>query len=158
MNAFSELDLAAAHRRFSVDYFNAAWELMERELRSNQENEQMLFLSIASHWHWMQRTDYDATKASIGYWLTSRIYCLLNQPLNARDFGRRALAAAQQDGVEVIYRAYAFETLAHAAALMQDVIGMMAYLRHARRAADEITDQEEKQRLLLDLESIALVG
>lgn len=156
MTAQPEFDLAAAHRYFSAACFNAAWELMEKDERTTEENEQMLRLSLASHWHWTQREDYDATKASIGYWQTSRVYILLNQPLNARWYGRLSLQASQKPGVDPIYQAYAYETLARSAALAEDPIGTSAYLRQAHQAAAKLQEGEDKQQLLADLATVAV--
>ena len=112
-----DFDVAAAHRWFAAHCFNAAWELIDKPNRTTEEDEQMLRLSLASAYHWTQRPDCSNETNSVGYWQTSRIYALLNQPDNARRYGNLALASASHEGVGPFYRAYAYEALARAEAL-----------------------------------------
>ena len=88
-----EFDLAAAHRYFAADCFNKAWELMEKTDRTPAEDDEMLRLSLASHYHWTQRPDYDDTAASVAYWQTSRIYALLD---GLQEFEGFAVELSQQ--------------------------------------------------------------
>ncbi len=53
-----DFELQAAHQYFSTYCFNQAWELLEKKERSSEEDQEILCLSIASHWHWTQRNDY----------------------------------------------------------------------------------------------------
>ena len=115
-----EFDLAAAHRYFAADCFNKAWELIEKTDRTPAEDDEMLRLSLASHYHWTQRPDYDDTAASVAYWQTSRIYALLGQAQNARRSGELCLHASQGKGVGAFFLGYAYEALARAAALAGD--------------------------------------
>ena len=53
-----------------------AWELIDKTQRSPQEDEEMLRLSMASHWHWTQRKDYGPTNASMTILWTSMGFCM----------------------------------------------------------------------------------
>ena len=68
-----EIDLIAAHNLFSAVCYNKAWELIEKTDRTPEEDEQLIRLSMASHWHWTQRKDCSPTNTSVAYWQTSRI-------------------------------------------------------------------------------------
>lgn len=57
MSQTPDFDRIAAHRYFSAECFNQAWDLIEKPQRTAEDNEKMLLLSIASLWHWTQRPD-----------------------------------------------------------------------------------------------------
>ena len=149
-----ELDVEAAHKHFSAACYNQAWELLDKADRSAEEDEQMLRLSVASHWHWTQRKDYTATSASVAYWQTSRIYAVLGQAENARRYARLCLTASKEEGVESFYLGYAHEALARAEQLAGNREEMAAHLDEARRIADQVADPDAKKWLLDDLDGI----
>ncbi len=147
-------DVNAAHRYFSAQCFNQAWDLIDKGGRTPEEDEQMLRLSLASHWHWTQRQDYSPTGASIGHWQTSRIYAILGQPENARRYGLLSLQASQAEGVEPFFVAYAYEALARAEALAGQRDQAEAYLQQALSAVDKVLESGDRQQILADLETI----
>ena len=149
-----DFDLAAAHHYFSVECFNRAWDLMDKPTRSADENEQMLRLSLASHWHWTQRPDVTSTNASVGYWQTSRIYAVLGQADNARRYGQLCLDASQVEGVLPFYLGYAYEAQARAQSIAGNRAKMDEYLAQARAAAARVADADEAKQLLTDLGTI----
>ena len=149
-----EFDLDAANRYFSAECFNRAWDLMLKANRTPEEDQQMIRLSLASHWHWTQREDCTTTNASIGYWQTSRIYALLGQADNARRYGQLCLAASQGEGILPFYLGYAYEALARAESVAGNREKTAEYLREARRVAETMPNPEAKKQLLGDLDTI----
>jgi hypothetical protein len=149
-------DLAVAHRYFAVECFNRAWGMMDKEERSPEEDEEMLRLSLASTWHWTQREDCTPTNLSVGYWQTSRIYTLLGQVDNARRYGSLCLKTSQEAGVEPFALGYAYEALARVEMVAGNWTPMEAYLEEARRVCERMTDEEDRQQLLKDLETIKI--
>mgnify|MGYP001032620838 CR=1 FL=1 len=150
----AEFDLNAAHEHFSAQCFNDAWELLDKPDRSAEEDEQMIRLALASHWHWTQREDCTATNISVAYWQTSRVYAAQGQADNARHYARRCLAASDGDDVPAFYLGYAYEALARAEHIAGDHQAMDQYLSIARQMAETIADKESRQWLLDDLETI----
>ncbi|MGB3702267.1 MAG: hypothetical protein WA997_13445, partial [Anaerolineales bacterium] len=78
MTKKTEFDQSAVHKYYSVNCFNKAWDLIDKEERTPEDDQEMVRLSHASHYHWTQRPDYSSTKASIALWQTARIYAILN--------------------------------------------------------------------------------
>ena len=150
----AEFDVEAVHQFFSAQCFNAAWDLMEKSQRTTEEDEQMLRLSLASHWHWTQRNDYTAKTQSIAHWQTARIYALLGQADNARRYAQLCLQASQNQGVAPLYLAYAYEALARAEAIARNKQEMNLYLDEAHQVANKIAESNSKQQLLDDLATI----
>lgn len=149
-----EFDVDAAHKFFSADCFNRAWELIDKPARTPEEDEQMIRLSLASHWHWTQRSDCTQTNTSVAYWQTSRIYALLGQAENARRYGQLCLAASEGDDVLPFCRGYAYEALARAESVAGNRGKVKEYLQEARRVAETLPDPDTKKRLLGDLDTI----
>jgi hypothetical protein len=147
------IDAQAAHRHFSAQCFNKTWELIEKPNRTPSEEDEMLRLTFASHWHWTQREDYTPVKGSIGYWQISRVFALLGQPDNARRFAQRSLDAA---GADPFFAGYAYEALARAESIAGNMARAQDALERARKLAEEVKDSEDRQLLVADLATIIL--
>lgn len=146
-------DIREAHGYFSAECFNQAWEYIDKDgNRSAEENMSMLHTAIASLWHWSQRDDVQAKNLSVGYWQVSRVYNLIKQPDNARAYGLLALQYAKELGP--FFKAYAYETLARAEMQSENRVVMLVYLDKAREMIGQIEDEEDRQLLLKDLETI----
>jgi hypothetical protein len=154
MSEQPDFDLAAAHRYFSAGCFNLAWDLINKSERTPQENEQMLRLSLASHWHWTQRADCTEENVSIAYWQTSRVYAVLGQAENARRYAEWCLEVSSGGDVPLWCLGYAYEALARTELAAGNLTSMSEYLREALGVAEAITDPETRQMLLADLETI----
>ena len=145
-------DPQSAHRHFSAHCFNAAWDLIDKQARTPDEEEQMLLLAQASLWHWTQREDCTPRNLSVGYWQLARIYALLGWPEEAWRAGEAALRFAENE--PPFYRGYAHEALARAAMLAGDVSRQKHHLNEARWCAAEVTDAGERAALETDLNGI----
>jgi len=156
MTKKGEFDQIAAHKYYSANCFNKAWELIDKETRTPEEDEQMIRLSQASHYHWTQRPDYSNTSASIGYWQTARIYAILGQAENAIFYGQLCLKASQAEGVAPFFLGYAYEALARAASAAGNLQDTSAYLDKAKTAADQVQKTDDRKMLLDDLQTIQI--
>jgi len=152
----TKFDQTAAHKYFSVNCFNHAWDLIDKSERTPEEDEEMIRLSLTSHYHWTQRDDYSTTSASIALWQISRIYAILGQADNARRYGQLCLEASQGEGVTPFFLGYAFEALARAEAAGGNEEEMQSFLNEARTAAEKIREADEKKMLLDDLKTIQI--
>jgi len=149
-----DIDIQAAHKYFSAECFNRAWDLIDKPRRSKADEDNMLQLSLASLWHWTQRQDVTHTNFSIAYWQVSRVLALMRQVENARHYGELCLQASKEEGVEAFYLGYAYEALARVEMVAGNEDEMEKYLIQAHQVASGLTDQDEKKRLLRDLATI----
>ena len=147
-------DIQAAHRYFSTECFNRAWDLIEKEDRTAEEEDEMLNLSVASLWHWTQRPDCSPKERSLGYWQVSRIYAITGRPKNATWYAERCVEATEDAGLPPFYLGYAYEALARAAMADRDRRAAMEYVARARELADQDKSEEDRQLLLDDLATI----
>ncbi len=148
-----QLNIQDAHKYFSADCFNKTWDNLDKtSARSAEENMEMLHTAIASLWHWSQREDVTPENLSVGYWQVSRVYCLIGQPNNARRYGFLSLTHAKE--LSPFYRAYSYETLARAEMIKGNRFIMITHLEKARELVKQVEDEEKRQLLLRDLETI----
>jgi hypothetical protein len=154
MDKTPEFDLDKAHRFFAADCFNRTWDYIDKPSRTTEEGQAMLLLSLVSLWHWTQRSDVTPTNLSVGYWQVSRVYALLGQAENARQFGLLSLSESQKEGVLPFYLGYSYEALARAESVAGDREKAASYLSLARQASEQMTDAEAKKMLLDDLAAI----
>lgn len=145
-------DIVTAHKYFSAENFNKTWEFIEKSERSEEENLAMLHTAIVSLWHWSQREDATPKNLSVGAWQVSRVFSLMGQSDNARSYGLLSLKHAES--LEPFFKAYACESLARAEMIANNRVTMKYYLEKAHALAQEVMDEEDKQILLKDLETI----
>jgi len=146
------IDLPLAHRYFAAACFNAAWDLIDKPDRTPDEDDEMIQTAHASVWHWRQRADRTPRNLSIGYWQLSRVYALARQPDNARRYAERCLAITPAD--EPFYIGFAYEALARAEAVAERLEGAREYFDAARRQAELVTAETDRNALLSDLQSL----
>lgn len=154
MSKKPDFDLESAHRYFSAQCFNQAWDLIEKDSRTPQEDEQMVQLALASLWHWSQRPDRTLENLSVGYWQAARVYALLSQADNARRYAHLSLAAANEGELAPFYVGYAYEALARAEKAAGNQEKMDEYLGEARYTAGGVQDDGERKMLMDDLDKI----
>jgi hypothetical protein len=146
-------EVEAAHKFFAADCFNKAWDLIDKEGRTPEEDEQMILLNQASIWHWTGRDDCKDTNLSVGYWQASRIYALLGQADSARRYGELSLKYSHD--AEPFFAGYAYEALARAEKVAGDAAQMNGYLEQAKAQAEKVTDEQDRKLLEDDLATIA---
>lgn len=147
-------DLSTAHRHFSVDCFNAAWNLIDRPLRTPADEEQMLLRTFASFYHWTQRPDFSAENRAIAIWQISRVYALLGQADNARRYAEKCLTESDSPALPAYCLAYAYEALARAEMVAGKPEKMRAWLARALSLAEKLAEVETRQNLIADLQTL----
>jgi hypothetical protein len=154
MSLKPDFDLGSAHRYYSAECFNRTWDFIQKPKRTAEDNQKMILLTLASLWHWTQRSDCAPTNLSIGYWQASRVYSLAGQAENARIYGQLCMKVSQGEGVLPFYLGYAYEALARAEMVAGNREKMADYLQQAFQVAERISEPEEKKMLMDDLSTI----
>ncbi|MEN8041938.1 MAG: hypothetical protein ABFR95_10595 [Actinomycetota bacterium] len=150
------LDISAAHRHFAAHCFNAAWDILDNDDRTDEETETMIDLAHASRMHWGHRDDQSPKTRSISAWQISRVYAVADRPDEALRYGTEALDIARAGGTSDFYVAYGHEAVARAAAALGDRETSMMHLDAARSLLDGIDDADSRAVLAADLDNIPL--
>jgi hypothetical protein len=144
-----EFDIAAAHEYFAAHCFNRAWDLIDKEERTPQDDLLLVALNQASIYHWLERGDCDDRRLSVGYWQASRIQAVLGNASEARRHAETCLSFS--DELPPFYLGYAHEALARAATLAGDRDAVAAHLTRAKGLAAQVAVKDEREALLGDL-------
>ena len=151
-----DFDIAAAHKYFAAHCFNQAWDLIEKEKRTPEDERMMVALNQASIYHWQQRDDCDARRLSVGYWQAARIQAILG---NAAEALRCAQVCRDYSGaLAPFYLGYAHEALARAHQLAGNSRAAREHLDAALGLAANVADKEERELLLTDLRALSTPG
>jgi hypothetical protein len=139
-------------RKLAVDLFNGVWRLMEKEDRTVEDDDLMLHMTHASRYHWGQVGTVE--NVSRGEWQCSRVYAILGRAEPARHHARRDLELCQANGLGDWDLAFAYEALARASAVAGDKEQARSWTEQALAAAEDIAEDEDRELLLTDLETI----
>ena len=148
-------DAEPAHRVFSVDAFNSAWDLIEKADRSEDDIEEMIALAQASAWHWSQRQDVRPKNLSISAWQLARVYTEAGRYDEAERYANQSLEVCQSGAVGPVYTGYAYEALARLARETDQLELRDEWLALARAEAEKVEDALDRDQLIRDLDEIA---
>jgi hypothetical protein len=139
-------------RQLAVDLFNEVWRLMERDDRSQADDDRMLHAAHASRYHWGEIGRPE--NLARGEWQISRVYTVLGRGEPALHHARRCLAICTENSIADWDLAYAHEALARAHATAGDRDSALASRRDAQRAAEGIADPDDREHLERDLQTL----
>jgi DNA-binding transcriptional MerR regulator len=146
--------VATDERRLAAALFNATWTLLEKENRTREDDDAMLHMAHASRHHWGQVADVTPAHLGRGEWQCSRVYAVLGRAEPCLHHARRYLDLCQENSIGDWDLAFAYEALARGHAVAGDAEQARAYTEQALAAAEDIAEDDERELLLGDLESI----
>jgi DNA-binding transcriptional MerR regulator len=141
-------------RLLAAQLFNETWRLMEQESRSRQDDDCMIHTAHSSRYHWGQVPTATPAHLARGEWQISRVYTVLGRAEPALHHAGRVLDLCQENGIGDWDLAFAYEALARAHAIAGDAARAREYTDQALAAAEDIADDEDRELLLADLETI----
>jgi hypothetical protein len=141
-------------RLLAAQLFNETWRLMEREDRTSQDDDRLIHTAHASRYHWGQAADATPAHLARGEWQISRVYAVLHRPEPALHHGQRVLDLCQENGIGDWDLAFAYEALARAHAVAGDAAAARSHTDQALAAARDIAQDDDRDLLLADLETI----
>ncbi|MFP6585024.1 MAG: hypothetical protein VCD00_21010 [Candidatus Hydrogenedentota bacterium] len=146
------------HRQYAVQCFNECWDYIDKEMRNDEDIEQMLLLVHASLWHWKNSLDSTPENLSVGNWQVSRVYALAGHGELSRKFAQRSLVIARDAELSPFYIGYAYEALARAQAVSGASDHVAEYLAKANAALANVSRDEERELLQADLQNLVESG
>jgi DNA-binding transcriptional MerR regulator len=134
--------------------FNQTWRLLEQEARTRADDDRMIHTAHASRYHWGQVRDVTPAHLARGEWQISRVYAVLGRPEPALHHAGRVLDLCTENGIGDWDLAFAYEALARAHAVAGHADRAREYTDQALDAAEDIAEDEDRDLLLADLETI----
>jgi len=141
-------------RRLAAALFNATWTLMEKEDRTRAEDDEMLHMAHASRHHWGHVAEATQANFARGEWQCSRVYAVLGRSEPCLHHAQRCLDICTENGIGDWDLAFAYEALARGHAVAGDMDQARAFTEQALAAAEDIAEDDDRELVLSDLESI----
>jgi hypothetical protein len=145
--------ISQAQLYFAVDFHTRTWELLEKNVRTQDENERMLDYAHASLAHW--RATGTALRHQRGEWLLARVYAVLGEGRQAIRHAYRCaeVMTANQAEMKDFDFAFAFEAIARAHAVAGERVDAERFLQKARDAGEKIQEQDDRDTFFAELRS-----
>src|SRR5919106_6261591 len=140
------------HRQLGVDLFNHTWTLLEKEDRTRDDDDEMLYATHASAFHWLHAEGAKPENRARGEWQISRVHAVLGQGQEAVRHAQRCLDHCLENGIGDWDLAFAYEALARGHKIAGDDAEYRRNLELAREAGTKIADDEDRELLEKDLE------
>jgi DNA-binding transcriptional MerR regulator len=150
---------ADTHRRLGKELYNHTWSLLEAADRTAEQDDEMVFATHASSYHW-SKAGGTLANAARGHWQIARVYATLGRGEPAVWHAQRCVALAEAAGTAGVADdwdlAAALEALARAQSVAGDAAAARAALARARAALALIADPEDRQLIEQDISSITI--
>ena len=145
------------HRRLGVELYNGTWELIERQDRTPDEDDEMLHRAHASAYHWLQGPHTAANRAR-SHWLCSRVHALTGQPEGAHHHARRCLELVEghSEEMEDWDLAGAHEALARAHLASGELDDARRHFELACEETAKIANPADRKHIEADLDALPL--
>ena len=141
------------HRKFAIDLFNQVWDLMDKEDRTQEDNDRMLHAAHASRYHWGETgTPLELER---GEWQISRVYSVLNRPEAALNHAGRCLEICEANSIEDFDLAFAHEALARAHAVAGALDKSREHIRLAEQAGEKIEEKDNRDYFFSELKAVS---
>lgn len=142
-----------AHKYFAQSMNGRVWELLQKTVRSQADNDEMLYAAYACMYHW--KFAGTAVHQQRGEWLISRVHVVLGHAVEALRHAERCfeLTKANKDLMKDFDLAYAFEGLARAHAMIGEQRMAEEFFELARQSGNAIMNDEDRSIFMGDFES-----
>jgi hypothetical protein len=132
------------HRRLAVDLFNRSWQLLEKDGRTQEEDDELIHVVHAARYHWGEIGTH--AQLARGENQCARVYAALGRPEAALYHAQRSidLVRAGGDGFEDWDLATALEVVARANLAAGNRAEAEHYAQLARAELDAIADPDDR--------------
>lgn len=137
----SKESLDETHKKFAVECFNNAWDYLDKDNLTPDEELTMLSLAHASRFHWSKIGK--ARNFAVGDWQISRCYTKINDGLSALKFAESCLTITLNNKIEDHYVS-AYEGIARAYATLKDYANAKKFIEKAEKELEKVTDKEDR--------------
>jgi hypothetical protein len=141
------------HKKLAKSLFNQVWDLLEKEKRTEEEDDKMVHAAHASRYHWGEIGTPITFER--GEWQISRVYSTLNRPESAIFHAQRCLDICLKNGIEDFDIAFAYEALARAYAVNGDKNNHKIFFKLGEQAAKNIKKEDDREYFITELHNIS---
>jgi tetratricopeptide (TPR) repeat protein len=140
------------HKKFAASLFSLTWDLLDKEDRTQEENDRMIHAAHASRYHWGEIGT--ALQWERGEWQVSRVYSVLGRFEAAIYHAQRCLTICRENEIADFDIAVAYEGLARAYAVAGDAEKSREYIELANQAGQEIVEEGDREYFMSELRNL----
>ncbi|MBN2796160.1 MAG: hypothetical protein JXR88_12190 [Clostridia bacterium] len=137
-----EENMKKFHENEAKNCFNNTWVYLEKKNRSFEDDLTMIHLAHASRYHW--GVIGQPLHHQRGEWLISKVYYTLNKGEQALYHAEACYKICNQHNIMDFDIAFAYEALANAYKLLNDVENVSLYMEKAFACLAQIEDPEDR--------------
>ena len=135
------------HRRLGVDLFNYTWKFLEKDSRTRDEDDEMLYATFASAYHWVHAEGVRPENRARSEWQISRVYAVLGRGGEAVHHAQRCLDHCVENDIGDWDLAFAYEALARGHRVAGHDSEFRLNLELARDASTRVADPEDREHV-----------
>ncbi|WP_419882518.1 hypothetical protein ACN6MY_01525 [Peribacillus sp. B-H-3] len=140
------------HKQLAIQLFNQTWDLIEKQDRTAEEEELMLYAANASRYHW--GIAGEPLHLARGEWQISRVYALLKRHEPALHHAERSLQLCRENELGAFDTGFAYEAMARAFTVAENQENMERYTDLAIQMLENISKEEDKSWLLKNIATV----
>jgi hypothetical protein len=141
------------HKKLASGYFNAAWDLIDLDVRTPEQAHDLLGLTLASRQHWLEAGGTEENLA-VSDWQVAYAASLGGWADLALSFARAAVARGEAADAPTWMKASTHEGLARAHAAAGDKAGYDSEVAITRALLEQVTEKGDRDLIAGQLESI----
>ncbi|TDL31441.1 hypothetical protein E2R51_13835 [Jeotgalibacillus sp. S-D1] len=140
-------------RSEAIELFNKTWELVDLQVRTGEQEEEMIHLAHASRYYWSKAGDY--VNWSRGDWLLSKVYSIVGEGQNALKYALANEKLHTEYNLADFDAAFVHEALARSYAVLEKQDLKEFHLGKARGLVEGISKKEDREYFVGELEKIS---
>ena len=141
------------HHDMGIEMNIQTWNLLEKEGRNERDDARMISFAHASLYHWRKSHKYKPINEQRGQWLLSHVYAVLGKSKEALSYAKKTQKLTIEQDLKDSDRAYAYEALARANAVLGNKNECEKYLEKAEETGSLISNEDDKKYFISDLKS-----
>ena len=139
------------HHYMGIEMNMQTFELLDKKDRSKKDNIRMINFAKASLYHWRKSDKYKVVNEQRGQWLISHVYAILDKSYEALSYAKETLKITEDNNLKDFDLAYAYESIARAHSISENIDESEEWYKKAKTAGDLIADTKDKEYFIVDL-------
>lgn len=141
------------HKQMAIDLFNLTWDLIEKQDRTESDDDTMLYAAMSSRYHWgLVGTPLNFAR---GEWQISRVYAILGRSEAALYHARKSEKLCREHDLGEFDLGFSYEAIARAYALSGDAADKERYMNLALETAEKVETEANRSWLLKNIHSVS---
>ena len=146
-------DLNEMHQSLAINLNQETWGLLEREDRTDNDDQRMITFAKGSLYHWQRSPNCRPVNHQRGEWLISHVYAVLNRGKEALFHAEICMDITMNESLNDFDLAYGYECKARAYAALGSPQKMNKCYLNAKTIGKTIKKNKDKKLFFSDLYS-----